>query len=123
VKYRVAQQDDFWIGGYIPGAHGIDSLIVGGYSGKELMYVSRVRAGLVPALRRELFRKVQPLVIRTCPFVNLPETGRSRWGENLTAEKMKQCVWVEPKLTARIEFLEHTEAGRLRHSRFVRLND
>jgi ATP-dependent DNA ligase len=53
VKHRVAQQQDFLVGGYIPGTHGIDSLIVGYYSGKELMYVARVRAGLVPALRRE----------------------------------------------------------------------
>src|SRR5258706_2854441 len=123
VKHRIAQQQDFLIGGYMPGSHGIDSLIVGEYAGKKLMYVSRVRAGLVPASRRELFRMLQPLTIKSCPFVNLPETGRSRWGESLTAEKMKQCVWVKPKLTARIEFLEHTEAGSLRHSRFVRLND
>jgi ATP-dependent DNA ligase len=32
VKHRVAQQQDFLVGGYIPGAHGIDSLIVGSYS-------------------------------------------------------------------------------------------
>lgn len=68
-------------------------------------------------------KKLQLLTIKSCPFVNLPETGRSRWGENLTAEKMKQCVWVKPELTARIEFLERTEGGRLRHSRFVRLNN
>jgi bifunctional non-homologous end joining protein LigD len=122
VKYRVAQQDDFWIGGYIPGAHGIDSIIVGHYTGDKLMYVSRVRAGLVTASRMELFRKLRPLIVETCPFVNLPEHGRSRWGESLTAEKMKQCVWVEPKLSARIEFLERTEGDRLRHSRFIRLN-
>jgi hypothetical protein len=30
---------------------------------------------------------------------------------------MKQCVWVEPKETARIEFLERTEGGRLREFR------
>jgi hypothetical protein len=76
-----------------------------------LMYVSRVRARLVTASRMELFRKLRPLVIENGPFVNLPEHGRSRWGENLTAEEMS------------IEFLERTEAGRLRHSRFVRLND
>jgi DNA ligase D-like protein (predicted ligase) len=122
VKHRIAQQQDFLIGGYIPGTHGIDSLIVGEYRGKELIYVARVRAGLVPASRRQSFQKLQALIIKTCPFVNLPETGRSRWGESLTAEKMQQCVWVEPKLTALIEFLEHTEGGRLRHSRFVHLN-
>jgi len=87
------------------------------------MYLSRVRAALVPATRQKIFQKLQPLKIKTCPFVNLPETGRSHLGENLTAEKMKQCVWVKPKLTARTEFLERTEAGRLRHSRFVSLND
>jgi hypothetical protein len=86
------------------------------------MYVGRVRAGLVPATRREAFRKLQPLRIQACPFVNLPERGRSRWGESLTAERMKKCIWVEPKITAQIEFLL-TEAGGLRHSRFVRLND
>jgi DNA ligase D-like protein (predicted ligase) len=123
VKHRVAQQDDFWIGGFIPGSHGIDSLIVGEYRGNKLMYVARVRAGLVPSSRREVFRMLQPLTIKSCPFVNLPETGRSRWGENLTAEKMKQCIWIKPKLTARIEYLERSEGGRLRHSRFVRLND
>jgi DNA ligase D-like protein (predicted ligase) len=123
VKHRIAQQGDFVIGGFMPGTHGIDSLIVGDYAGADLMYVARVRAGLVAALRRELFRKLQALVLKTCPFANLPETGRSRWGERVTVEKMKECVWVEPKHTARIEFLEHTEAGRLRHSRFVRLND
>jgi ATP-dependent DNA ligase len=64
-------------------------------------------------INSELFQKLQTLV----------ETGRSRWGESLGAEKMKQCVWVKPRLTARIEFLERTEGGRPRHSRFVRLND
>jgi DNA ligase D-like protein (predicted ligase) len=123
VKHRIAQQQDFLVGGFIPGTHGIDSLIVGEYRGKELVYVARVRAGLVPASRQEVFQKLRHLVIDKCPFINLPETGRSRWGESLTAEKMKQCVWVEPKLPVRIEFLERTEGGRLRHSRFVRLYD
>jgi DNA ligase D-like protein (predicted ligase) len=122
VKHRIAQQQDFIIGGHIPGAHGVDSIIVGYRRGSELIYVGRVRAGLVRASRRKIFQKLQPLTIKTCPFANLPETGRSHWGESLTAEKMKQCVWVNPKLTVRIEFLERTEGGRLRHSRFVRLN-
>jgi ATP-dependent DNA ligase len=58
-----------------------------------------------------------------CPFVNLPETGRARWGEILDAEKMEKCVWVRPKLVAVIEFLEWTEGDRLRHSKFVALRD
>jgi hypothetical protein len=58
-----------------------------------------------------------------CPFVNLPETGRARWGEILDAEKMKKCVWVRPKQVAVVDFLEWTEGERLRHSKFVGLRD
>jgi DNA ligase D-like protein (predicted ligase) len=120
-KHRINQLGGFAIGGFIPGSHGVDSIILGQYEGKKLMYLARVRAGLVPALRRELYGRLQPLVIETCPFANLPERGKSRWGEKFNAEKMKKCVWVEPKLSAEIEFLEQTKAGGLRHAKFVRL--
>jgi hypothetical protein len=38
------------IGGYIPGAHGLDSIVVGYYKGKDLVYVARVRSGFVPGV-------------------------------------------------------------------------
>jgi ATP-dependent DNA ligase len=44
-----------------------------------------------------------------------------RWGQGLTAEKMKDCVWVKPELVAEIEFLEWTDANHLRHTSFVGL--
>jgi bifunctional non-homologous end joining protein LigD len=56
-------------------------------------------------------------------FVNLPEKHRSRWGEGLTAEDMKKCVWLRPELVARVEFLEWTESDHLRHSKFVGLRE
>ena len=55
------------------------------------------------------------------PFANLPDTHKSRWGDELTAEKMKECVWLRPEAVAQIEFLEWTAAGRLRHAKFVGL--
>ena len=58
-----------------------------------------------------------------CPFTNLPETRKARWGEAMTAEKMKECVWVRPELVAQIDFLEWTEADHLRHSKFVGLRE
>jgi bifunctional non-homologous end joining protein LigD len=70
-----------------------------------------------------MHEKLKPLITDKCPFVNLPETGRARWGEILDAEKMKKCVWVRPKLVAVIEFLEWTEGDRLRHSKFVASRD
>jgi DNA ligase D-like protein (predicted ligase) len=109
IKYRVNAGQEFVIGGYIPGPHGLDLILVGYYKGKELVYVAKVRNGFVPASRRKVFEKLRPLVTPKCPFVNLPETHRSRWGEGLTAEGMKECVWVRPELVAQIEFLEWTE--------------
>ena len=123
IKYRVNIGQEFVIGGYIPGPHGLDSIIVGYYRSEQLIYVARIRNGLVPASRRTVFEKLLPLVTAKCPFANLPETRRSRWGESLNAEKMKECVWVQPELVAQVEFLEWTDADHLRHARFVGLRD
>jgi bifunctional non-homologous end joining protein LigD len=122
-KMRINRGQEFVIGGFIPGPHGVDSVILGYYRGKDLYYVARVRNGFVPATRRMVYEKLKPLIADKCPFVNLPETGRARWGEILDEEKMQKCVWVRPKLVAVIEFLEWTEGDRLRHSKFVALRD
>jgi len=43
------------------------------------------------------FRGLEPL---ECPFANLPEARGGRWGEGLTAAKMKMktCQWLKPVL-------------------------
>jgi DNA ligase D-like protein (predicted ligase) len=122
-KYRVNMEQEFVIGGYVPGSNGIDSLVIGFYQGKELRYASRVRAGFVPASRRTVFDKLKGLETAKCPFVNLPEKQAGRWGQGLTAEKMKECVWIRPEAVARIQFLEWTGADHLRHTKFVALRD
>jgi bifunctional non-homologous end joining protein LigD len=75
------QGQELVIGGYIPGSHGLDSIIVGYYKGYDLIYVARVRNGFVPASRRQVFERLRPLAVPQCPFANLSETHRSRWGE------------------------------------------
>jgi DNA ligase D-like protein (predicted ligase) len=123
IKCRVNRGQELVIGGYIPGPHGFDSLIVGYYQNKGLMYVARVRNGFVPALRRQVFERIRHLTSPAMPFANLPDTHKSRWGDELTAEKMKECVWLRPETVAQIEFLQWTEADRLRHSKFAGLRD
>jgi bifunctional non-homologous end joining protein LigD len=123
IKYRVNRGQEFVIGGYFPGPHGFDSLILGYYDEDKLMYVARTRNGFVPASRRQVFSKLKHLVTLTCPFANLPDTRRSRFGEELNAEKMKKAIWLRPEAVAQIEFLEWTEGDRLRHSKFVGLRD
>jgi ATP-dependent DNA ligase len=111
IKYRLNLGQEFVIGGFTPGPHGLDAIIVGYYRSDGLIYVARTRNGFVPASRRSVFDKLRRLVVPDCPFVNLPETRKARWGEALTAEKMKKCVWVRPEVVAQIEFLEWTDAG------------
>lgn len=122
-KCRINLSQEFVIGGYTPGTHGIDAVIIGFYRGKELIYAARVRAGFVPATRRDTFAKIKHLQAQASPFANLPEKTAGRWGEGLTAAKMKDCVWLRPEAVARIDFLEWTGGDHLRHPKFIALRD
>jgi len=90
-KMRVNQAQDFVIGGYTPAGTTFDAVLVGHYIGNDLKYVAKVRAGFTPALRNSLFQQFQQLEIAQCPFINLPETKKGRWGEGLTAADMAKC--------------------------------
>ncbi len=122
-KHRINQGQEFVVGGYTPGTQGFDALIVGFYRGKDLYFAARVRAGFVPATRRAVFAKIKNLKTAKCPFVNLPEQSAGRWGQGLTAEKMKGCVWLKPETVVRIDFAEWTGGDKLRHTQFIALRD
>jgi ATP-dependent DNA ligase len=122
IKHRTNREQEFVIGGYIPGSHGFDALLVGVYKNKKLIFVAKVKDGFVPRIRDEIFPTLKTLIAAHCPFANLPEKRASRWGESLTAEKMEQCRWVKPKLVCQVAFLEWTDAGHLRHCSFVSLH-
>jgi ATP-dependent DNA ligase len=81
------------------------------------MYVAKVRkvhSGIARIAVQKISRPRRP-------FGNLPESHRGRWAEGLTAEDMKKCRWLKPRLVASIEYLEWTTANRLRHSKFQNL--
>jgi bifunctional non-homologous end joining protein LigD len=122
VKWKADNAGEFIIGGYQPGGSGgIDSIVVGQYEGKKLMYVSRVRAGFTPHQKSELLRLLSKLKTAKCPFANLPEPSSGKWGEGFTAEGMADCIWVKPQIECRVEFTEWTSAGHLRHARYAGL--
>jgi ATP-dependent DNA ligase len=106
VKVSANRGQELVIGGNIPGSTTFDSILVGHYEGSDLMYAARVRNGFTPASRRTVFLKFEGVSISICPFRNLPESRKGRWGEGLTAEDIKRCRWLTPKLVAMIEFLE-----------------
>jgi bifunctional non-homologous end joining protein LigD len=123
IKHRTSNEQEFVIGGYVPGSRGFDSLLVGVYVGERLVYTAKVKNGFVPRTRDQIAVPLKRLVIPNCPFSNLPEKKVSRWGESLTAEKMKECRWVKPLLVCQVGFVEWTNAGHLRHCHFVGMRD
>ena len=123
VKVRANKAQELVVGGFIPASNTFDSILVGYYSGRALMYASRIRSGFSPASRLKLFSRFATLLTDKCPFRNLPDRGKGRWGEGLTAEGMNKCRWLRPKLVATVEFLQWTVENRLRHPKFMGLRD
>jgi bifunctional non-homologous end joining protein LigD len=123
VKMRLNKGQELVIGGYVPAGRNFDSVIVGYYENDDLMYAARVRNGFVPALRTRVFEHFRGLEIDTCPFANLPQRDKGRWGQGLTADKMAECVWLRPQLVGQIEYADWTDVNHLRHSKFIALRD
>jgi ATP-dependent DNA ligase len=109
VKMRVNKSRELVVGGYVANGKNFDSIVVGYYEGDDLLYVARVRNRFTPSLRAAVFTKFRGLEIQNCPFVNLPQRDKGRWGEGLTAQKMVKCRWLKPRLTAQIEYAEWTD--------------
>ena len=122
-KMRVNQGQEFVIAGYTPSSGTFDAIIFGYYDADGLIYAGRTRNGFTPSSRGRLFKHFQGLEVEKCPFANLPEAKAGRWGEGLTAGKMKECRWLKPVLVGRFEFVEWTPDDHLRHSRFVGARD
>ena len=123
VKLKLDRQQEFVIGGYRPGPHGIDALLVGYYNRGKLTFAGKVRAGFTPHLRNEVFASLKPLHSTRCPFVDLPNSKTSRWGGGVTPEQMTEMQWVKPKRVAQIRFVEWTVDDHLRHAAFLGLRE
>lgn len=123
LKMRINKGQELVIGGYVPGPHVLDSLLVGYYEDKRLIFMAKVRNGFTPSLRQKVARSFRGLGIDKCPFDNLPEPKSARRGKALTAEFMRECCWLKPELVAEIEFTDWTETDHLRHSKFVALRE
>jgi bifunctional non-homologous end joining protein LigD len=120
-KVKFAQRQEFVIGGFRADGQSVDALVVGHYDGRQLLAAGKVRAGLTPLLRRQLFGALAPLRTVKCPFTNLPTAKKGRWGEGITAADMLTLSWVKPRLVAEVTFTEWTAGGSLRHAAFVGL--
>lgn len=120
-KLKLDRQQEFVIGGFRPNVRTIDALLVGYYEGRSLKFAGKVRAGMNPPLRAQLFDLLRPLQVKECPFDDLPNSKSSHWGSGVTADEMKDMTWLRPKVVAQIRFVEWTAEGNLRHAAFVGL--
>jgi bifunctional non-homologous end joining protein LigD len=123
LKFKINKAQEFVIGGYKPDATGFQSILVGYYQAKKLLFAGKVRQGFNPYIRAKLFEAMRPCLTSKCPFANLPSSRTSHFGEGITTEEMKGLCWLKPKLVAQISFTEWTNYGLLRHATFEGLRD
>ena len=120
VKVKFSKRQEFVIGGYKPAGNAFDSVLVGYYDGRKFYYAGKVRAGFTPTSRRDVWSRIDGSQVAKCPFVNLPNsTGKSHWGEGITAEDMMTLRWVRPRVVIEVAFTEWTAGGNLRHASFA----
>jgi bifunctional non-homologous end joining protein LigD len=111
LKFKCENEQEFVLVGYTdPQGQrtGIGALLVGVYDKGKLKYAGKVGTGFDTRTLRELEQKLSSIERATscCAGDSLPKT---------------RVHWVEPKLVAQVAFTEWTEAGKLRHPRFLGL--
>jgi bifunctional non-homologous end joining protein LigD len=124
VKVKLTRAQEFVIGGYtLPDGSRkyFGSLLVGYNSPKGLRFAGRVGTGFSEKLLASVDAQLQKLKRPTCPFINLPEKTRGRWGQGITPAVMKRCQWVKPVLVAQVKFTEWTHDDQLRQPVFLGL--
>src|SRR4030088_428503 len=113
LKFKCSKEQEFVIAGYTEphGSRvGFGALLLGYYQGRKLVYAGKVGTGFDDDTLRRLRRMLGELVTPTCPFDGdgLPRRG---------------VHWVKPRLVAQVAFTEWTQAGKLRHPRFLGLRE
>jgi len=85
------------------------------------MFAGRVGTGFSEKVLAALYDKLQKLKQASCPFINLPEKTKGRWGLGITAAMMQRWQWVKPVLIAQVKFTEWTNDAQLRQPVFLGL--
>jgi bifunctional non-homologous end joining protein LigD len=124
VKVKLTRSQEFVIGGYtLPERNRkyFGSLLVGYNSADGLRFAGRVGTGFSEKVLASVDAQLQKLKRSTCPFINLPEKTKGRWGLGITPAVMKRCQWVKPVLVAQVKFTEWTLDDQLRQPVFLGL--
>ncbi len=117
-KFKLTLEEELLIGGYIPsGNGGVESVVLGKMDGKQLRYVACLDARVPVRASKQAAEKLNKLRTPRCPFAEIPEREEGNsWSGGMTEEERAAAVWVQPKHTAEVTFLEWTRGGFLRHA-------
>jgi bifunctional non-homologous end joining protein LigD len=127
IKQRIWRQQEFVIGGYIPGegkrSTRVGSLLVGYYDKRaseleagekqQFVFAGGVGTGFTEELLSELTRELKRRRRKTRPF----EVGTPR------GPKAKLAVWCRPELVGEVSWSEWTKEGTLRQPAFKGMRD
>ena len=108
-KSKCVLRQEFVIGGYEHSTVGnLGSLWLGYYDPEgRLVFAGKVGTGF-QRVDRELLASLAPLARKTAPFdVGLPK-----------GHKIRDAIWVEPRLVAEVAFMEWTHNAHIRHGSF-----
>jgi bifunctional non-homologous end joining protein LigD len=87
------------------------ALLLGVYTDSgTLQYIGHTGAGFTDAELGRVWKKLQGLKSKTCPFAIVPKTN-------------ERPHWVKPELVAEVKFTEWTADGKLRHPTYLGLRD
>lgn len=112
LKVKCIQSDSFFIVGYESSTNalgGIGSLLLGAYSGDDIVYVGSVGTG---------FKEAQANKLRTL----LDRLKRKRPPVEYAGAR-KNVVWAQPTIIAEIEYRAWTHEDKLRHASFKGLRE
>lgn len=124
-KFKLNLEEEFVIGGFIPGGDGgVESLALGKAEGKTLRYVASLPLHVPPRMSRELRARLEGISTTRQPFAEIPTRkpgGSWHTGSGMTAEELALTRWVDPRYNAEVTFLECTKGGFLRHAKVKRM--
>jgi bifunctional non-homologous end joining protein LigD len=134
IKLKVANEQEFVIGGYTPpgGARKYFGAILVGYyesdagraaKNRRLMFAGKVGSGFTEKSLSILYKKFQKVARNDCPFADLPARQGGEWVQGITPSMMRKMHWVDPVFVAQIKFAEWTRDGKLRQPVFLGLRE
>ena len=110
LKVKVRGESEFVIGGYTPpqGSRAeFGALLVGLYDRGKLRYTGKVGTGYTGETLRDLGARLKTLRSDTSPFDPAP--------------RIREAIWVKPRLVAQLAYAEWTADGKLRQPAFLGL--